>query len=420
VFLHKDNQSSAMELFVASLLISIVHAKRRKHIVGTIRETTIVAATPQLENRARKVVMELDYVVPPYCVFEYHGQLQTLLQFGVRHLLRVVKSRLCLPGAIRYQRELLRMPDGGTVGLDWAEKCWLSTQKSMTKDVPVVILHHGLVGDSQSEYIYHLAGYLLDGGFRVVVMVARGCGGLKLTSPELFAGRRVSDCAHCVQHVKERYRDAKLFWIGFSLGAALTLQYLADNHEDILKRAYTQEPAPTEAQLKDGAPASTPLTAAMSVCPPWDVSKNDGPVAPLWLSLLAGPMTQHYRSHQHYLNEHNFQRYGDITWWKLLFVRNMTQLDTLLFPSHHKASGGRYASLSEYYDDISPIHSAHRINTPTLALTARDDPVCDHRHTPTNKEQLGPGLVVVSSNTVLNCAFFEIIRMRLWQRYLQY
>jgi predicted alpha/beta-fold hydrolase len=75
----------------------------------------------------------------------------------------------------------------------------------------------------------------------------------------------------------------------------------------------------------------------------------------------------------------------------------MNQIDTLLYPTHHKASGGRYPTLRDYYDDISPVHGAHRITTPTLVLTAEDDPVCVHSNAPSDPNKMGPGLVVVSA-----------------------
>jgi hypothetical protein len=44
------------------------------------------------------------------------------------------------------------------------------------------------------------------------------------------------------------------------------------------------------------------------------------------------------------------------------------------------AAGGSYASVEAYYNDISPVHSAHLIHTPTLSLTAMDG-MCTHTYT---------------------------------------
>jgi predicted alpha/beta-fold hydrolase len=51
--------------------------------------------------------------------------------------------------------------------------------------------------------------------------------------------------------------------------------------------------------------------------------------------------------------------------------------------------------LQSYYEDISPAPRAHLIRTPTLVLSSKDDPLCNHTHAPTDPSAIGPGLVVV-------------------------
>jgi predicted alpha/beta-fold hydrolase len=206
----------------------------------------------------------------------------------------------------------------------------------------------------------------------------------------------VSDVAHSIQHVKERYPAAKLFLAGFSLGAALSLQYLSENHEEVLRRTYASQVHPNDSAYLDSLVATTPLTAALCVSPPWNVTKNSSGIAKLWSRLLATPLKLHYLLHYAYLNEADPERYRQVTLWKLFCCRSLAEVDTLLFSTHYKASGGRYATVAHYYDDISPAHCVHRVVTPTMVLTSRDDPVCVHSNAPSDPDSVGPGLVVVS------------------------
>ena len=233
-----------------------------------------------------------------------------------------------------------------------------------------------------------MAWTLLSAGYRVVVLVARGCGGLELTSGEIFAGRRTNDVAGAVDRVKQLYPDAKVFWVGFSLGAALTLQYLAVPHANTKQLSAMEEGVSTQ--------WSGPLAAAVAVSPPWNMSYKSSFVAYFWTSLIVAPLKAYYLSHRAYLRKVAPDGVGGVSLWKLLSVVSMSDFDQLLYSTHTKQDGGKYVCVREYYDDISPVHGAHLIQTPTLVLTAKDDPVCMHQGAPTDSAKIGAGLVVVS------------------------
>ena len=66
---------------------------------------------------------------------------------------------------------------------------------------------------------------------RVAVMVARGCGGLDLTTSTPFSAERTSDFNAAINLVHARYPQSPLFAMGFSLGGCLTIKYMADYAE---------------------------------------------------------------------------------------------------------------------------------------------------------------------------------------------
>lgn len=95
--------------------------------------------------------------------------------------------------------------------------------------LPTIILHHGLCGDSTSEHIIHLAERFLTDErrrYRVVVVVARGCGELVLNTEDAMNGARTTDLKEAINHVKKLLPHSPLYGMGFSLGAGLMLKYL--------------------------------------------------------------------------------------------------------------------------------------------------------------------------------------------------
>lgn len=66
-----------------------------------------------------------------------------------------------------------------------------------------------------------------------------------------------------------------------------------------------------------------------------------------------------------------------------------------------------YDDVDHYYRDSSALHTSHSICIPTLAISAEDDPVCDHEGCPTKDEELGTGLVVAKTRTGGHVAFIE-------------
>lgn len=404
-----------MEYFGLSLLLFRGPQFVRKNIAhhNTIR--IFSSAKSNYVDHARDVIANAEYNPSLYCRLDFHGQLQTSIQYCARNLTRLAKHFIFRHWAIYYKREKLVLPDRGTVALDWA-RC--DGFDELPYDAPVVILFHGLVGDSQSEYIYHMTWHLMNAGYRVVVMIARGCGGLELTSCATFIGKKESDAHNCIKAVKIRYPNSKVFLLGFSLGAASTLNYLAE-YDSISK---------------------SELTAAMCVSPPWNMKLQQGDrwLMNLWFMLLVLPVKAYILRHFGVLKRVQEKFGDDVSLMRILSVKDMAELDRVLFhtyngthdqPSTHTNAENcaaaehllvaaaqaqespstfeypAYGTVEDYYHDVSPKNVAHHITTPTLAISASDDPICMVKHCPTDPESLGPGLVVVRTKYGGHLAF---------------
>ena len=141
-----------------------------------------------------------------------------------------------------------RMPSG----LDWFVE-----NTTLANESPLVILCHGLCGDSQSSYIQYSAREFIRNGFHVVSFVARGCGGIPLTTPEGFTAARYTDLEFCLREIKSRFPTRSICCVGYSLGAGILLNYLGRTGKDSL------------------------ITAAVAVSPSWDFLRET-PVFEWW------------------------------------------------------------------------------------------------------------------------------------------
>lgn len=96
---------------------------------------------------------------------------------------------------IPYERQLLDLPDGGVVSLDWVLPQWRDGAAPRLQDVDpnkrTVLVLPGLTGDSREFYIRITVDRLLVLGWQVVVLNSRGCANTPLRTPQVcMAARR--------------------------------------------------------------------------------------------------------------------------------------------------------------------------------------------------------------------------------------
>lgn len=70
-------------------------------------------------------------------------------------------------------REILTLPDGGQVALDWRDD-------NIAPDAPILVALPGLTGCSEVEYMQNIALTMNAAGIRCVVFNNRGLGGMQL------------------------------------------------------------------------------------------------------------------------------------------------------------------------------------------------------------------------------------------------
>ena len=121
---------------------------------------------------------------------------------------------------LAYRRERWELPDGDFVDADWID----------SNDVagPLIILFHGLEGNSRSNYALMLMTELKLRGWRGVVAHFRGASGEPNRLPRAYHAGDVDEIEALVGRVKHDYPDAPLYLVGVSLGGNAMLKWLGD------------------------------------------------------------------------------------------------------------------------------------------------------------------------------------------------
>ena len=108
-------------------------------------------------------------------------------------------------------------------------------------DRPMLVTLHGLSGGSYEVYLKHvlapLTGLDGEGRWEACVVNSRGCAMSKITSTVLFNARATWDCQQTVSWLRKKFPNRPLFGIGFSLGANILTNYIAEQGPSCMLRA---------------------------------------------------------------------------------------------------------------------------------------------------------------------------------------
>ncbi|WP_297441157.1 hydrolase [Sulfurimonas sp.] len=258
-----------------------------------------------------------------------NGHLQTIYATFFRKL-----------SAIHFEREKFILSDG-----DFVECFWHKIQNHQD-NTPIVTLFHGLAGSYKSPYIQGTMQELQNAGFSSVLMHFRGCGDEENAKARSYHSGDTQDAFEFIQSVKKRYPKAKLFAVGYSLGANMLLKLLGEKKEQCI------------------------LNAAVGVSPP------------LRLDICATHMNSGFAKiyQAHLLKDLNaalLKKYKKFDMQKLLHLKEqeVSTLDTFWkFDDAYTAPVHGFGSAKEYYEKSSARQYLKQIHIPTLIIHAKDDP----------------------------------------------
>jgi predicted alpha/beta-fold hydrolase len=143
---------------------------------------------------------------------------------GDGHSQTIIAARFTRRPRVAFRRERWDAPDGDFIDLDW-------TTHPVAPGAPLVVMFHGLEGNSRSHYAQTLMHALRERGWQGVIPHFRGCSGEINRAPRFYHS---GDSAE-VRWILQRLRNAhlgdgrRLLAVGISLGGNALLRYLGED-----------------------------------------------------------------------------------------------------------------------------------------------------------------------------------------------
>ncbi|HEY3405257.1 MAG TPA: alpha/beta fold hydrolase [Ohtaekwangia sp.] len=254
---------------------------------------------------------------PPYFLFNAHFE-------------TIYPSLLRRVYAQPYVRERIATPDDDFLDLDWLKK---GSEK-------LIIISHGLEGNSRRPYVVGMAKAGYDNGFDILAWNFRGCSEEMNRQLRFYHSGATDDLDVVVQHaLKSGYK--KIYLVGFSLGGNLTLKYLGEQKN------------------------SAPIQKAVAFSVPMDLHSS--------CVKISQPGNWIYANR--FLKSLKKKIIGKSAVKPELDIRGMQSINTLIdFDNRYTAPLHGYQNAIDYYTQCSSIHFVSSIAVPTLIINAKNDP----------------------------------------------
>lgn len=249
------------------------------------------------------------------------------------HLETIYPALLRKVNLIPYTRERIATPDNDFLDLDWLRQ----------GSIKLIIISHGLEGNTSRAYIRGMAKAFFNSGYDVLTWNYRGCSNEINRNLRFYHSGATDDLDVVIQHANKINTYTEISLIGFSLGGNLTLKYLGEKGKQL----------PLE--LKKAVTFSVPMdlhSSCIKISSPsnWIYSKR-------FLHSLKDKIIQKSKVHSE------------------LDSRGIESITTLMeFDDKFTAPIHGFKNAIDYYTRNSSIHFIKNIEIPTLIISAKNDP----------------------------------------------
>ncbi|MEM8895586.1 MAG: alpha/beta fold hydrolase, partial [Bacteroidota bacterium] len=138
------------------------------------------------------------------------------------HMETVVPSLFRKVKGVEYERERLELEDGDFLDLDWLKG----------GNERLLIVSHGLEGNSDRHYVKGTAKYFHERGWDVLAWNYRSCSGEMNRLPRMYHHGVTDDLEAVINHgLSQGYKEANL--VGFSMGGSTTLKFLGEQGSQV-------------------------------------------------------------------------------------------------------------------------------------------------------------------------------------------
>ena len=117
---------------------------------------------------------------------------------------------------LSYLRERIELADGDFLDLDWLEN----------QSDNLVIISHGLEGNSSRQYVAGMSRFFNDKKWDVLAWNCRSCSGEMNRHFRMYHHGEINDIQEVVEYALQKNAYQNVVLIGFSMGANISLKYL--------------------------------------------------------------------------------------------------------------------------------------------------------------------------------------------------
>lgn len=247
------------------------------------------------------------------------------------HLETIYPALLRRVTDINYNRERISTPDNDFLDLDW-----LNQDASQ-----LVIISHGLEGNTNRAYVKGMARAFFNKGYDVLAWNYRGCSEEMNRQLRFYHSGATDDLDVVVQHAVNQKKYHIISLIGFSLGGNLTLKYLGEK--------------------------GTAVHKSIGRCVTFSV--------PLDLHASCLTISEFSIYTQRFMKSLKQKVIEKSRLKPELNVTGIDKIKTLIeFDDAYTAPLHKFSNAIDYYQKCSAIHFVDRITTPTLIVNAQNDP----------------------------------------------
>ena len=217
-------------------------------------------------------------------------------------------------------------------------------QEGKRRDVPVLVIVHGLEGSSDSNYVLGIAENAFHRGYHVVRMNQRNCGGTEALTPTLYNSGMSGDYRAVFEELCNGDGFQQIFFAGYSMGGNLVTK-MAGEYGDVVPKA---------------------LKGVCAVCPALDLAACADALERrdnffYQRHFVRGLMSRYARKVKLFP-----ERYAQNSFGPIRTVRE--------FDDEITAPQFGYRDAQHYYEGVGAKKVVSRVRVPMLMITAQDDP----------------------------------------------
>jgi len=250
------------------------------------------------------------------------------------HAQTIFASMLMPAKRPNYRREILDLPDGDIIAADWIDG---------SPENPLLVLVHGMEGDSGSRYARLIMNQCVILGWRGVVLHMRSCGGVINRLRNFYHAGFYKDIQYFLdEELPSRGIAGNIFLAGISLGGSQVAHYLAKGQ------------------------AQQNVTAALLISAPLDLRASADFMLTgmnrLYVLKFRNSLLKKYHLKAELIQDPHLAE-------QLAAARTFWDLDNSATAPLHG-----FKDASHYYAEMSAKNTLQDITVPTLYLASKDDP----------------------------------------------